>query len=160
MGERPGQLFITPVDWKMQEINEWIKPGKSRVQLLHKRIQLCWLPSIPRSAAGGFGPGQSSPNAAWVDAAPLSINSVYHGCSQHSPHALPGFPLSPHWVSWGNDMCAQHSNFSSQWLCTWLWHHSLPWGQAPPMLGRKPFLHHLHQHTQPQTGVKQKLAQK
>lgn len=137
MGERPGQLFITPVDWKMQGINEWIKAGKAEFSSHVSGFSSTDFPPSPVNAAGGFGPGRSSPSEVWVAAAPLSINSVYHGCSQHGPHALPGFPLSPRWVSWGNDMCAQHSNFSSQWLCTWLWHHSPLWGQAWPTLGEK-----------------------
>lgn len=136
MGKRPGQLFITPVDWKMQGINEWIKARKAEFSSCISGFSPADFPPSPEVLLGALGWDRALlVKRGWLQL--LSVLTVYHGCSQHGPHALPGFPLSPHWVSWGNDMCAQHSNFSSQWLCTWFWHQSLPWGQVQQMLEEK-----------------------
>lgn len=132
---------------------------ESRVQLLHKWIQLCWLSSIPRSAAGGSGLGQSSPSEAWVVAAPLSINSLYHGCSQHGPTLCQAFP-SPHTGSAEVMTCVPSTvilALSGSAHGSGISH--CPEAKPDQCWEKKPFLYHLHQHTRAQTGVKQKLKQ-
>lgn len=136
MGKRPGQLFITSVDWKMQGINEWIKAQKTELSSCISGFSPAEFPPSPEVLLGALGWGR----ALLVERGWLQLLSVLTLFIMAAPSVAPtlcqAFP-SPCWVSWGDDMCAQHSNFSSQWLCTWLWHQSLPWGQAWQMLGEK-----------------------
>lgn len=160
MGERPGQLFITPIDWKMQGINEWIKAQKAEFSSCISGFSSADFPPSPEVLLGALGWGRALVvKRGWLQL--LSVLTLFiMAVPSMAPTLCQAFP-SPHAGSAEVMTCVPSTvilALSGSARGSGIGH--CPEAKPDQCWERKPFLHHLHQHTLPQTGVKQKLAQK